>query len=486
MSMRWWHPRPWTTMTVVLVVGCGAVHEARSATIRVPQTYATIQSAIDAAQSGDIVLLSRGTYAGGLTIAGKTITLASLYINSHDPNDITQTIIDGGAPILTLEATVGANTTIQGLTFRHGNYQVVNRARRVNILNDRFIDGSGDELSFEGAGGLVRDCFFSNSGDDGIDSDNASDPTVENNTFENCGDDGMELRLHSYTGSTLQIVIRSNVFSGCNEDGLQLIDYAGASSRVFTIEHNVFSGNAMAGLGCMADGNSSENFAGAPLVEQVRLIGNTFNGNPYGLTGGDNMLVMNNLFVGAAQVAVKRVAGSSLVTYNDFWSNGTDATGSNLNAGTTWHLNPLLDANDNLQPGSPCIDKGAASIVWNGATVTAPAYSGAAPDLGAHETGGTVSVGGPPPSGELALSGVQPNPSRSGFAVAFTLPEDAPARIEVIDLQGRRIVRRELAGLGRTGQVVSLPETRALPPGVYVVRLSQGGRSVTARAVVVR
>ena len=485
MSGRPWLGWPWRMASAALVVACG-VGEAHSAVIRVPQDFPGIQAAINAAQSGDIVLISRGTYSGGLVIAGKTITLASPYLNSHDPDDITQTIIDGGAPILTLEATVGANTTIQGLTFRHGNYQVVNRARRVNILNNRFIDGGGDELSFEGAGGLVRDCLFSNSGDDGIDSDNASDPTVENNTFQNCGDDGMELRLHSYTGPTLQIVIRSNVFSGCNEDGLQLIDYAGASSRVFTIEHNVFAGNAMAGLGCMADGNSVENFAGAPLVEQVRVIGNTFSGNPYGLTGGDNMLVMNNVFVGAAQIAAKRIAASSLMTYNDFWSNGTDYTGSNVDAGTTLHRDPMLDADYVLLAGSPCIDAGTASIVWSGGAVTAPPYSGAAPDLGAHETGSTVSVDDAPPSARPMLVGVRPNPSRSGFAVAFTLPDDAPARIEVVDLQGRRVVSRELAALGWTSQVVSLPETRALPAGVYVVRLSQGARSVTTRAVVAR
>ena len=205
-------------------------------------------------------------------------------------------------------------------------YDVVNFARRVNILNNRFIDGGGDQLSFEGAGGLVRDCFFDNAGDDGIDSDDASDPTIENNTILNSGNDGIEIRLHAYTGPTIEIAIRGNFISGCTEDGLQLIDYPGASSRVFTIEGNVFTGNGMAGIGCMADGGTSENFAGAPLVEQVRVIGNTFSGNPHGLTGGDNMLVMNNIFVGAAQIGVKRVAASSLVTYNDFWGNGTNHT----------------------------------------------------------------------------------------------------------------------------------------------------------------
>jgi len=482
---RWpWKTRMW------LVVSCGAAMgaavEARSAVIRVPQDVPGIQAAMDAAASGDTVLVSPGTYNGGLVLSGKTLTLASLYITSHNLHHITQTTIDGGAPILTIQASVGPTTTIQGLTFRNGDYQIVNHARRVNILDDRFIDGSGDQLSFENAGGLVRDCVFDNAGDDGIDSDNASDPTVENCTITNAGDDGIELRLHSYTGPTLAIVFRSNTISGCSEDGIQLIDYAGASSRTFTIEGNVLAQNADAGLGCMPDGNSSENLAGAPLVEPVRVIGNTFSGNPCGLTGGDNMLVMNNIFVGATQIGAKRVAGSSLVTYNDFWGNATDYSGSNVNVGTTRHQDPMLEPDYDLQAGSPCIDAGLASIIWNGTSVSAPPYSGAAPDLGAHETGSPVSVGDRSAAAELVLIGVRPNPSRSGFAVAFSLAGAAPARIEVLDLQGRRIFARELEGLGRADHVVALPETRALPAGVYVVRLSQGGRSRSKLAVVVR
>jgi hypothetical protein len=136
----------------------------------------------------------------------------------------------------------------------------------------------------------------------------------------------------------------------------------------------------------MRDGISNEDFGGAPLQEEVQVINNTFSGNPHGLTGGDNMLVMNNIFASAAQIGVKRVAGSSLVTDNDFWNNGTNYTGSNVNVNTTIFLDPLLDSNYELEAGSPCIDAGTASIVWNGHTVAAPSHSGAAPDLGAHET----------------------------------------------------------------------------------------------------
>ena len=354
--------------------------------IRVPEDYSTIQAAINAAQNGDTVLVSRGTYAGGLLISGKTITLASNYINTGDANDITQTVINSGSPLLRIERTAGTDTAIQGLTFQNGDYQLVNYARRVNILNNRFINGGGDQVSFEGAGGLVRDCYFDNAGDDAIDSDNASDPTIENNTILNSGNDGIEIRLHSYTGSILNITIRNNFISGAREDGIQLIDYAGLSSRVFRIEGNVIVGNAMVGLGSMPDGVSNENFGGAPLQEEVQIINNTFSGNPYALTGGDTMLVMNNIFANSTQIAVKRVAGSSLVTYSDFWANGTHHSGSNVDVGTTLFQDPLLDANYNLMQGSPGIDAGAASIFWNGKTVGAPLYSGAAPDLGAHET----------------------------------------------------------------------------------------------------
>ena len=473
------------TAGVLIFICSAAAGEARASVKRVPQDFAGIQAAINAAQTGDTVLVAPGTYAGGLTISGKTITVASNYINTGNPQDVSQTIIDGGSPILILEASVGAATTIRGLTFLNGDYQLINRARRVSILDNRFIDGGGDQVSFEGAGGTVRNCYFDNAGDDGIDCDDASDPTIENNTILNSGNDCIEIRLHAYTGSLLEIFIRDNVFSGATEDGVQLIDYAGASSRIFRIEGNVFANNGKAGLGCMANGNSTENFAGAPLVEQVRVIGNTFSGNPHGLTGGDNMIVMNNIFVGAAQIGVKRVSASSLVTYNDFWGNGTAYTDSNVDAGTTMLMNPLLGPGYHLGPGSPCVDAGAATIVWNGITVRAPPYLGPTPDLGAHEANPVAAVI-PMPSDGLILAGVRPNPSRSAFSVVFTLSEASPARIELLDLAGRRLLTRDLAGLGPGSHVVGLPETRTLPAGVYLVRLSQGRRSVTTRAVVVR
>src|SRR5918998_156873 len=75
-----------------------------SGTIRVPEDYATIQEAVNAAGDGDTVLVGPGTYAGGIVISGKSITLASYYHTSGDTSFIDQTIINGGSPGIYVDA----------------------------------------------------------------------------------------------------------------------------------------------------------------------------------------------------------------------------------------------------------------------------------------------------------------------------------------------------------------------------------------------
>ena len=92
----------------------------------------------------------------------------------------------------------------------------------------------------------------------------------------------------------------------------------------------------------------------------------------------------------------------------------------------------------------------------------------------------------PVPGHQISLRGVRPNPSLSGLKAAFTLPDAATARLELSDLAGRRILARDVGGLGRGDHVVDLAEGRRLAPGVYLVRLTRGSESLAARAVVIR
>ena len=105
---------------------------------------------------------------------------------------------------------------------------------------------------------------------------------------------------------------------------------------------------------------------------------------------------------------------------------------------------------------------------------------------GREELGGAVWVDVPARGGELALRGVVPNPSRNGFRVTFRLTNGSPATIELVDVTGRRVEARDVGVLGVGEHEVDLARARRLSPGVYWVRLSQAGRSLSRRVAIVR
>lgn len=67
-----------------------AVTPLNAAELRVPGDHPTIQSAIDAASSGDLIIIGAGTYPGGISISGKAVTLTA-------DSDATVTIDGGGS-----------------------------------------------------------------------------------------------------------------------------------------------------------------------------------------------------------------------------------------------------------------------------------------------------------------------------------------------------------------------------------------------------
>lgn len=90
------------------------------------------------------------------------------------------------------------------------------------------------------------------------------------------------------------------------------------------------------------------------------------------------------------------------------------------------------------------------------------------------------------PSGlSLSLEGFSPNPSIGDLVVAFTIPHAEPASLELIDLSGRRVAARDLAGLPAGRHTIRLDPVR-VPAGMYFLRLSQGGEVATARGLVMR
>ena len=102
-------------------------------------------------------------------------------------------------------------------------------------------------------------------------------------------------------------------------------------------------------------------------------------------------------------------------------------------------------------------------------------------------------VGLPPPPApppvdatQLSLDRVTPNPTGSMPSVQYTLVTWEPASLELVDLAGRRVMRRELGapGPGRHQE----PLAPGAPPalGVYWLRLAQGSLHTATRVVFIR
>ncbi|TMQ70859.1 MAG: hypothetical protein E6K80_07200 [Candidatus Eisenbacteria bacterium] len=113
-------------------------------------------------------------------------------------------------------------------------------------------------------------------------------------------------------------------------------------------------------------------------------------------------------------------------------------------------------------------------------------------ELGVRSTEGETRVGAqrvdaPDSStGGLAIETLSPNPSDGALRVRFRRPDLAPARLDVLDLGGRRVTDVALSQEYGMRGVVDLGREVRLPAGMYLVRLVQAGASVTRKAVVIR
>jgi len=375
-------------LAAAALFGTPAFSSVEANTIRVPGDVPTIQAAIDTAVSGDVVIVAPGIYTERLTIADKAITLASQFYESGDPAVIGQTVLDGGGggSVISVEATATGSKII-GFTVQNGEDGIAVRTQ-AEVLNNVFR-GNNDGISFTNGSGVVRDNLLEGNEDDGIDFDQASSGLVENNVVRSNGNDGLEIRLHNYNGPTLNITIRGNTITGSQGDGIQLIDYSRLSDRVLRIEKNLIQGNVDAGLGLMDNGRTSEDFRGASIPERIYVLNNTFSDNAYALTGGDNLIALNNLFINTPVLGIKNVDGSSIAAYNLFWNNTAHYEASNVDTNTTKIVDPLLDASWQLTASSPAVDAGTAYFVHNGEVVLdypPGTFAGGAPDLGWRES----------------------------------------------------------------------------------------------------
>lgn len=311
----------------------------------VPQQYATVQAALDAAQAGDTVLVAPGRYFANVVFRGRDVVLASRFLLTRDPLDIRRTILDGsqpanpdtasvirivhhegpGAQVVGFTITKGTGTKWPdghtGGTYREGGGLLLENSSptiRYNLIIDNQATATGGVLS-AGGGGIRLD---------------NGEPRLLNNVIAyNKGRYGAGVVIN-YSGAILKNnVIAQNVGGQDFGGGGVWYNSIGPSGSMLLLENNAIVANV-----------STRN-GGGILQNQPRTI-----------------TLRNNLIWGNTAPTAPQInnLSSLTATYNDLEGPAT------LPGPTNFSTAPLLaDSAALLQVNSPLIDAGDPASAFN-------------------------------------------------------------------------------------------------------------------------
>jgi hypothetical protein len=133
------------------------------------------------------------------------------------------------------------------------------------------------------------------------------------------------------------------------------------------------------------------------------------------------------------------------------------------------------------------LDPGHLLVAWSSLNYLSPTTSGlfateVALDSMPQRAPGPIRVNSSVKASQLALEGFRPNPALGTAQIAFTLAGSSPARLELYSTTGRLLFTREVGGWGAGSHILALGDA-GLSPGVYWVRVTQAGNSVTKKSV---
>ena len=212
-------------------------------------------------------------------------------------------------------------------------------------------------------------------------------------------------------------------------------------------------------------------------------------------------------FLGTDHIRVRRVvvsaprAGSHLMTGSVApvrWQTPSGVTVQSvtllqsLDGGSTWSLiargQPDLGSYDWTLPSVQTDQAKVAVVLVESADASGDLVEGVLGVSEAFSIEAVVGVGdrGTAPLA-LAIRGATPNPAAHGrLWVEFALRDGSPARLELMDVAGRVLTSKQVGTLGPGTHTLDLAEDGALRPGIYFLRLTQGGSEARTRVAVLR
>ena len=488
------------TLVIVMV----AVGLCAATVIRVPSEQPTIQAGLNAAGTGDTVLVAADTYAERITWPA----LDGIILLSGGGAGLTVIDAERAGRVITMNAiSYSSATVVQGFTITGGllassGAGVYCRGEPM-FLHNRITNNLA--LQAQSGGGVYADgapVFAFN--------------LIARDSLKVTGSAGFRYGGGVYcTGSGVfyQNVFADNVVFDSACSGFR---YGGAlylASGNPLVFCNLFTGNV-----ARMTAGSGFSYGGAVCVggpASACIVNNTFVGNvcdahityggaiyaPFGATVIKNNIVVQNSCLGSGSGGGIALSDSTMeFDYNDVWQNtpgdyyrctaGPHALSADPLFATAPFGNYCLGQVAAGQPDdSPCLDAGDTllataplnldSLVHAWTTRTDSVADAAAIDIGYHYAAGPLTgiAGQPAPRRVVPGLTVMPNPA-SGSRVRLAGPLGPD--VVVYDASGRKVLRQRLS----PGDGPALLDISRLSAGVYVVRTGLDGRSSRGRFLV--
>ena len=282
----------------LLAIAIGKPHDAQASTLRVPQDHDSIQAALDAASSGDTVLVAAGTYRERIRLK-QGVALRSAGSDEKGMLGLKRAeavVIDGGGVGEQPGVLMAPDATLDGVTVTNcGLYEEAKwkedwETRGENQKHEHIGHFGTPAIGVVGATCVIVNCIVHHNGDTGIgirgEKDKVCSPLVARNVcYRNMGGG-----IGSMNGSTA------------------------------TVEDNICFENLYAGIG---------HDAAHPIVRRNRCYGNVRAG--IGISNGSCPIVRNNTCYGnrRAGIGVRSTAATQpVIEQNECYENEMAGIGS--------------------------------------------------------------------------------------------------------------------------------------------------------------